>query len=77
MPKKLDEDLSDLYLKNNVTLKKVLQPIYTGMQHIAVGLEQMSFDHMKEEPSIFYNDLKNITKQLKHVSLMLFQTRCL
>lgn len=73
VPKDLNENLSDTYLQNNVTLRKVLHPIYVGMQHIAVGLEQVAWDYKREGlPNAVY--LRNSTIQLKGVSLMWFRT---
>lgn len=66
MPKELDVSLDETYLVG-LTFKDVLHAVYVGLQNLAVGLEQVTWDQKREELP-FFNDFKETTFKLRAVS---------
>lgn len=66
MPKELDVPLDRSYL-TTLTFKDVLLSTYVGMQNLAVGLEQVAWDHDREKLT-FAKDFKETTFKLRAVS---------
>ncbi|XP_050421385.1 uncharacterized protein LOC126833870 [Adelges cooleyi] len=65
MPKELDEPLDESYL-SSLTIKDVLHAVNVGLQHLAVGLEQVSWDQDRDRQP-FSKDFKEATFKLRAV----------
>ncbi|XP_050546588.1 uncharacterized protein LOC126909063 isoform X2 [Daktulosphaira vitifoliae] len=65
MPKELDVPLDEPYL-DSLTLKDVLHAVNVGMQNLAVGLEQVSWDQDRDRLP-YSKDFKEATFKLRAV----------
>lgn len=69
MPKELDVPLCACYM-NGLKFPAILHPVNVGLQHVAVGLEQVAWDQGREHLP-FAKYFKETTSKLKLVSAII------